>query len=486
MMDESTMKELPHKPELEAAFLADLFLEPTLIDTYRDRVKDTDLYAEKHRKVYRAMRNVWSRDGALDTLAVIDELDRRGAIDTIGGPNEVNRIAGKTTSVVNHEQHADRVIDLSKRRELIKNFEKRARSLRKDGTDIKNVAKVATSNIRQAVEALDPDGRPDDPAQLAVSSTDVSEWLAGESLPKREALLTIGDRNDPAPFLVRGKTAMLVAPGGAGKTGLLAQLAVAVATGTEWLQYNVERPGKVLLALGEEDDDEMQRRVYYAFNGRHGDADNIDELADRMTRNLVPMPLYATNPRFIESDPMGRRSEPTPSLFYRRLLDYLEDAGPWSLIIIDPASRFMGAEVEKDNAAATRFVELLEKMTQVDEDDAPAVLTAHHTNKGAYSAEKTDQGAARGSSALVDGVRWCANIERYDKDEPDDLPDGLRKWRRLRVTKTNYTKAPEPLAIRFEKGRGWLEVSESDKRRRERAINGKGATETDEVPTGMV
>ena len=464
MMSKSKTTKLPNNPEIEAAFLADLFRDPELLDTYADQVKLNYMYSEKHRKVYKAMRQVWSNDGALDTMTVIDELERRDELEAVEGANTINQIAGATPSAVNHEQHAQRVVKLARKRELIRNLEGHARSLRKDATELENVAKEATSNIREAIEGLDADGRPDDPGNFTLSPEGVAEWLTGEQPPKRPALLTNGDHTEPSPFLVRGKTGLLVAPGGGGKTGVLTQLAVAVAAGTQWLGHNVTKPGKVLLALGEEDNEEMQRRIHHAYNNQ---PERGDDLADRVADNLRPMPLYATNPRFMEPPGPTTLGDETP--FYRNLVDYLEDNGPWSLVIIDPASRFMGAEVETDNAAATRFVELLEAMTQVE--GAPTVLAAHHTNKGALGADRTDQGAARGSSALVDGVRWVANLERYDKDERGDLPDDLRDWRRLRVTKTNYTARPEPIALRWRKG--WTLVGASDENRRRECLESR-------------
>ena len=444
-----TRKEPPHSRKIEAAFLACMFLEPGLMKTYADRVKVNYLFGEAHRKVYQAMLRVWNKDGALGVLAVADDLQARGELDAVGGAAAVSRIADAMPSTVHHAQHAARVMDLAKRRRWIANFYKRIHSLER-GDELENVAKEAASDIRQAVEDLDGEGRPDDPSNFTVSPGKVAEWLTGERPPKREALLTDGDGPGAMPFMVRGKASMLVAPGGGGKTGLLTQLAVAVARGTEWLGYNVKRPGRVLFALGEEDENEMQRRIYDAYNGA---TDDSREIAERVAANLVPLPLYGTNPRFMERPETNTVSDETP--FYRNMTEYLEERGPWALIIIDPASRFMGAEVETDNAAATRFVELLEKMTQVDGD--PTVLAAHHTNKGAHSG-KTDQGAARGSSALVDGVRWVANVEIVE--DPEGLAEEYRDWRRLRVTKTNYTKRTPPMYLRWAKGAGWTKIDQ--------------------------
>ena len=442
-------KEPPHSREIEAAFLADLFTDPQLMKTYLDRIQPNDLYVQTHRKIYRAMRQAWVKGGDLDTLLVCDVLKERGHLGAVGDASTVERIANKTPSAVKHKQHADRVVELAKRRRLIANFNERIRSL-ESGDELENVAKLAASDIRKTLEGIDGEGRPDDPSDKLVTSERVAEWLTGDRPAPRDSLLTDGDGPGATPFMVRGKASMLVAPGGGGKTGLLTQLAVAVASGTEWLGYNVKRPGRVLLALGEEDENEMQRRIYDAYNGA---TDDSREIAERVAANLVPLPLYGTNPRFMERPEANTVSDETP--FYRNMIDYLEERGPWALIIIDPASRFMGAEVETDNAAATRFVELLEKMTQVDGD--PTVLAAHHTNKGALSG-KTDQGAARGSSALVDGVRWVANVEIVE--DPDGLAEEYRDWRRLRVTKTNYTKRTPPMYLRWAKGAGWTKVEQ--------------------------
>ena len=45
---------------------------------------------------------------------------------------------------------------------------------------------------------------------------------------------------------------MLVGAGGAGKTHALAQLAISIATGTNWLgKFPIEQPGFVFMGLGE-------------------------------------------------------------------------------------------------------------------------------------------------------------------------------------------------------------------------------------------
>jgi hypothetical protein len=117
----------------------------------------------------------------------------------------------------------------------------------------------------------------------------------------------------------------------------------------------------------------------------------------------------------------------------------------WRLVILDPASRFIGPDVEKDNAAATRFVELLESWKNepalADDDGVgPTILLSHHVNK--RSADDPiemlyKQGAARGSSALTDGVRWQLNMNFGHAEDPD-VPGELTEFVVMRAAKSNH------------------------------------------------
>jgi hypothetical protein len=115
---------------------------------------------------------------------------------------------------------------------------------------------------------------------------------------------------------------------------------------------------------------------------------------------------------------------------------------PWSLIVFDPMSRFAGPNAEVDNAAATRFIQALERFAEVP--GTPTVLVAHHTSKMSRSNNaELGASAARGASALTDGVRWQANLEPLPSAEDDKLA----RFVELRVTKSNYAMFPDPVTL---------------------------------------
>jgi RecA-family ATPase len=291
-------------------------------------------------------------------------------------------------------------------------------------------------------QIIDLDNIPRQPAHLLSELGDLGagDWLNGKAPGPRKALLEVPTEDGPKMFLPSGKTAMLVAPGGTGKTSILTQLALSIATGKKWLDtFEVASPGRVLLALGEEDADEMHRRIYYSARLMDLDAD----ARQAAYSNLHVMPMYGANCGFVADQALAMPGEieTGESAFYTQFKALLKERGPWEAIIIDPASRIMGADAEIDNAKATRFVELLERLTKAPGN--PTVLIAHHTNKAATREARTDQTAARGSSALTDGVRWQVNMDRCEM--PGALAD--RNRADLRLVKTNYGPRVKALGL---------------------------------------
>ncbi len=236
----------------------------------------------------------------------------------------------------------------------------------------------------------------------------VSEWSdddpIGSAPPRPDWLLTRPtDDEGPAGVMRGGKVALLAAAGGTGKTALNCSLALSLATGVPWVgTFDVPRPGPVALLLGEEDHDEVHRRLHYAARTLSLDPDEREAAA----RHILAVPLAGQACALVENDEAGNVRE---APFLAELRDRLTGAGvEWRAVILDPLSRFAGLETEVSNAAATRFVQALETLSALP--GRPAVIVAHHTNKAATREGKSDQTSARGASALVDGARWLATL----------------------------------------------------------------------------
>lgn len=268
-------------------------------------------------------------------------------------------------------------------------------------------------------------------------------WLATDP-PRREYLLhdrdgsALGERGPG--MLARGKVAILAATGGVGKTFALCGLALAVVTRTRWLGHfpvGERLRRRVVLVLAEEDPAELRRRLHVQARamelepGEHGEA-----LAGLHLLPGAGLDTLALTRPVDEESTLGTRTA-----FATGLYGYLEaNAGPgWDAVILDPLSRFAGPDVETDNSAATRLIQVLEQFTKLPGE--PAVIVAHHTRKPGTgdTADHTGAAAVRGSSALVDGSRWVAKLDAVPRPGgAAELPGHAR----FAVVKSNYGAFP--------------------------------------------
>ncbi|MCA9610555.1 MAG: molybdopterin-dependent oxidoreductase, partial [Myxococcales bacterium] len=197
----------------------------------------------------------------------------------------------------------------------------------------------------------------------------------------------------------------------------------------------VPTAGAVAIALGEEDREEMHRRLHYACR----QLDLSREERDVATSRILALPPAGISCALVENDADSNMRE---AAFLAEMRDQLGALGvEWRLVIVDPLSRFAGLDAESSNAAATRFVQALETLTQLP--GRPAVLCAHHTTKNSRRDGRNDQTTVRGASALVDGARWVASLT--------NVAD-TTEHARFAIHKSNYAGRPDPLLLTREWG----------------------------------
>lgn len=249
--------------------------------------------------------------------------------------------------------------------------------------------------------------------------------LLQNDLPDREWLLT--------GVLPLGRVGALVATGGTGKSQLLLQLGVSVATGHPLCeQWNVGETGSALLLFAEDDRDDVHRRLHVIRKRLCVSVNNFDK--DAGQRLLIPS-IVARNNQLTRALP---RSGVEPTDYIDRLQLVMQQIKDLRLVVFDPASRFRGG-IENSAEDVTRFVEQLERVAK---ETGVTVLVAHHARKGTSKADEPTQDHARGSSALSDGVRWQMNlgplVKELTKKHGVKAEEGYR-YLFAKVTKTNYS-----------------------------------------------
>lgn len=296
------------------------------------------------------------------------------------------------------------------------------------------------------------------------------DWLT-VAPPRREYLLH--DARDPksggleehgAGMLPRGKVGILAAAGGVGKTYALCGLALSVVTGRAWLGHfpvGDRKRGRAVLVLGEEDTAELRRRLYTQARAMGLDASHGADAARILALPGAGLDALALTRG--EDEGAGVRTAFADGLL-AHLRAVAERDGPWDVVILDPLSRFAGPDVEVDNSAATRLIQVLERFAKLPGE--PAVIVAHHTTKAARKEGDTGANAVRGASGLTDGARWCGHLEAVPTPSGAAQLPGMA---RFSVTKSNYAAFPKSigadgLLLIREDGGGGLRVAGDNER----------------------
>ena len=141
---------LPHRPEVEAAVLGGMLLNPDAADVAFS-VLGTDgldpFYVEPHRLIFEALRALHIAGTPLDLITVSTELDRRGDLAKAGGAVYVAELTDVVPTSANVEYYANIVRAAALLRGLIRACTSAATDAYKDGADPQALIDQASATI---------------------------------------------------------------------------------------------------------------------------------------------------------------------------------------------------------------------------------------------------------------------------------------------------------------------------------------------------
>ncbi|EOI3457167.1 hypothetical protein HMPREF9693_01909 [Klebsiella oxytoca 10-5249] len=234
------------------------------------------------------------------------------------------------------------------------------------------------------------------------------------------------------PNLAVGTVGAIVSPGGVGKSMLALQLAVQITCGVDLLNFG-EYPTGLATYLPVEDPASIIHHRLYAL-GKYLTTQQQQMVSDK----LLVEPLVGKCPNIFS---------PTWSDFIARI------SKGRRLIIMDTLRRFH-QEDENNSGAMSKVIGKLESIAS---DMGGAIIFLHHSNKSAVTMGVGDlQQASRGSSVLVDNIRWQSYLAGMTASEAKTygISDGIRgQFVRFGINKANYgERASERWFQRLEGG----------------------------------
>ncbi|MFL9693110.1 MULTISPECIES: helicase RepA family protein [Aeromonas] len=224
------------------------------------------------------------------------------------------------------------------------------------------------------------------------------------------------------PNMVAGTVGAIVSPGGAGKSMLALQLATQIAGGPDLLNIGEFLTGAVAYLPAEDPTATIHHRLHVL--GAHLTLTEQQAVAD----GLLIEPL------------IGRCPDIMSSAWFDGLRQVADGR---RLLILDTLRRF---HIEEENASGP-MSQVIGRMEAIAVETGCAIVFLHHSSKGATMMGAGDQQqASRGSSVLVDNIRWQSYLSGMTLKEAEELGvnDGQRGYFvRFGVSKANYG-APFP------------------------------------------
>ena len=213
---------------------------------------------------------------------------------------------------------------------------------------------------------------------------------------------------------------------------LALQLAMQISGGPDWIGLGNLGRGAVLYLPAEDPWTVLHQRLFSL--GGYLDA----ELRANVERDLRLIPLQGSSPNVLDSH------------WWEAIAIWAEGV---RLVVIDTLRRFHDA----DENAACAMTLVLGQLERLAMRLGCAVLFVHHTSKSAVFQEAGDlQQASRGSSVLVDNIRWQGYLATMTKKEALQLgvsAEQSQLYVRFGVSKSNYGQPlPERWLVRGDGG----------------------------------
>lgn len=219
------------------------------------------------------------------------------------------------------------------------------------------------------------------------------------------------------PGFLNGTVGSIVSMGGLGKTMFTLQLAIQKSCQHIWFDFiKNENEEKILYLSAEDHEIVLKSRIY-----------NICKDLPYFQLEKISKNFHLINPL------IGKCPNLLNKEWYGKIKKICEG---FSLVIFDTLRRFHDGD-ENSSSEMNYLISLLEGIAS---DLNCCVLFLHHVNKG-LSSNTENQQSTRGSSVLVDNIRWQAYLSHLNSDELDHykIDNNEKKFFvKFGISKCNY------------------------------------------------
>jgi hypothetical protein len=344
-------------------------------------VQPSDLSELRLRLIYAAQRELWSEGHDCSMESVIDRLDKRGELGTVGGPVVLFEVGDEVATSALVPEHARRVARHGCEREL---------RLLHGGAAID----PCDPKIRNEIAAIETRLLEVERGVLSVDDVGFSGDRLRAIRGRPQSISPLPGVLDPEPHLhvLSGKPKT-------GKTTFALMLARAWVAGVRPWPGTGKLPGSRALVISREQPvgrlDQTLRRL-----AGHSEDGSMDQWTDRISLVARDRELGPTGRRLLTLDEDGL------SLLQSVLLAARDQDDPFGLVVLDSLSRLKPPGIEEmDNDGMSHWLDRIEKIAI--ESDTYVILI-HHAGHTTLANRREARSSPRGASSIaaVAQVLW--------------------------------------------------------------------------------
>ncbi|MCH5163544.1 MAG: replicative DNA helicase [Clostridiales bacterium] len=112
-------KIMPQNNEAEQAVLCCVLIDEYVPNEILSNLSPEDFYSHAHQNIFEAMKNVYADNKPIDIVTLVQELEKLGTMEAVGGINYVSSLSNILPSAANYVYYLDIVKQNSQRRKLI-------------------------------------------------------------------------------------------------------------------------------------------------------------------------------------------------------------------------------------------------------------------------------------------------------------------------------------------------------------------------------
>ena len=241
--DQNIDNAMPINLDAEQAVLGSILIDPEILIFIQEILSSADFSCERFANIYQTMVNIRKAGKALDLLVLVDEIEKLGKLEFIGGANILTGLMNFTPSSLHGVHYANVVKRCSVNRILIDSSAKIAELAFKNDLEPDEALGAASTIIRE-ITCSNVIDKPEPVSTFASELFDaVERKMAGSEVPLTTSLKSLDSQL--AGGLWPSKLYVIGGRPGMAKTSLALQMALFNAKqGKNILFFSLEMPGQ--------------------------------------------------------------------------------------------------------------------------------------------------------------------------------------------------------------------------------------------------